>query len=250
MSLSIKHLLLLLILVNAYLINKNKMTNTTTIETNPITPGSMVLQYLVREPKIITGKKKAIILLHGVGSNESDLFSFADQLPGDFYVIAARGQFSLGEGRYAWYNVDFSTGKPVFDKTQELSSREVIRKFITQVKQQYQLDEVYLGGFSQGAIMSFSVGLTSPREVKGIISLSGRVLVELKPLITKHEDLQKLRAFVAHGTNDNTLSVEYARDARSYLESLGVQLSYHEYDLGHQVNEQVIKDLNDWLDTK
>ena len=226
------------------------MTNTIIEETNSATSDSMVLQYLVREPKIKSTKKRALILLHGVGSNEADLFSLADQLPGDFYVIAPRGQFILGAGSYAWYNVDFSTGKPVFDKTQEMSSREVIRKFIAQVKQKYQVDEVYLGGFSQGAIMSFSVGLTNPAAIKGIISLSGRLLSEIRPVIIKNDDVQQLKVFVAHGVQDNTLTVQYAREAKLYLEDLGVQLSYHEYEMGHQVNGAVIKDMNNWLDAK
>jgi len=247
---SITYLSLLLIPVNFYLINNSKMTNTNIKETNSVSSDSMVLQYLVREPKIKSTKKKAIILLHGVGSNESDLFNLADQLPRDFYVIAPRGQFTLGAGRYGWYNVDFSTGKPVFDKAQEISSREVIREFITQVKQQYQIDEVYLGGFSQGAIMSFSVGLTNPTAVKGMISLSGRLLVEIRPMIITNADVQQLKVFVAHGVNDNTLPVQYAREAKLYLDNLGVQLSYHEYNMGHQINGVELKDLNDWLDAQ
>jgi len=121
---------------------------------------SMTLHYLIREPKIKLDKNKAVILLHGVGSNENDLISLADKLPRNMYVIAPRGQFTLGTGRYAWFNVDFSTGKPVYDKTQELSSRELITKFINQVKELYKIEEVYLGGFSQGGIMSYSIGLT------------------------------------------------------------------------------------------
>jgi phospholipase/carboxylesterase len=242
-----KYLLLLLIPVNIYLINNSKMTTKIIKDTNSAGSDSMVLQYLVREPKIKSTKKKAIILLHGVGSNENDLFSLADQLPEDFYVIAARGQFTLSEGRYAWYNVDFSSGKPVLDKAQEISSRDIIRKFIEQVKQKYQLDEVYLGGFSQGAIMSYSVGLTNPKEVKGIISLSGRLLVEIRPSITKNDDLQRLKVFIAHGIQDNTLPVQYARDAKSYLENLGVQLSYYEYKIAHQINGPILNDVNVWL---
>jgi len=142
------------------------MTTTIIKETTSATSDTMVLQYLVREPKVKSEKKKAIILLHGVGSNEQDLFSLANQLPDDFLVISPRGQFTIGTGRYAWYQVDFSTGKPVFNQQQELSSREVIKKFVAQVKQKYEVDEIYLGGFSQGAIMSYSIGLTSPKKSK------------------------------------------------------------------------------------
>jgi phospholipase/carboxylesterase len=217
------------------------------METNGNKSDSLALQYLIRESKVQSAKKKAIILLHGVGSNEADLFSLADQLPDYFLIICPRGQYTQGAGRYAWYNVDFSTGKPIFDTAQEASSRELIKQFVEQVKQQYQVDEVYLGGFSQGAIMSYSVGVTNPKDIKGIISLSGRLLVEIRPSIMKNDDVQQLKVFIAHGMQDNTLPVQYAREAKSYLENLGIQLSYHEYNMGHQINGAVLKDLNEWL---
>ncbi|MBS1731811.1 MAG: alpha/beta fold hydrolase [Bacteroidetes bacterium] len=226
------------------------MIDKTITETEDTVSDSMALYYLIREPKIKSDRKKAIILLHGVGSNENDLFSLADKLPRDMYVIAPRGQFALGTGRYAWFNVDFSTGKPVYDKIQELSSRQQITKFIGQVKDKYKAEEVYLGGFSQGGIMSYSIGLTHPKLVKAIFSLSGRLLVEIRPSISKNTDLEGLQVFVAHGLQDNTLSIDYARDAKEYLKSLQVQLNYHEYNMGHQVTESVIKDLNDWLDNQ
>lgn len=201
-------------------------------------------------PKINLDRKRAIILLHGFGSNENDLFSLADKLPRDMYVIAPRGQYTLGTNRYAWFNVDFSTGKPVYDKTQEISSRNLIIKFIEQVKENYKVEEFYLGGFSQGGIMSYSIGLTHPKLIKAIFVLSGRILVEIRPSISKNQDLENLPVFVAHGTQDNTLPIDYARDAKEYLKSLQVQLCYHEYNIGHQITESVIKDLNDWLDNQ
>lgn len=205
------------------------------------------LHYLVREPKAKSDKNKAVILLHGVGSNEQDLFGLADHLPDDFYIISARGQFALDDGRFAWYNVDFSTGKPVFDKEQELSSREVLTKFVVEIKLKYKLDEIYLGGFSQGAIMSYSVGLSHPKEVTGLIAFSGRILAEIQSSITSGQDLTGLKVFLAHGTQDNTLPIHYAREARNYLKKLPVVLSYHEYQMGHQINETVLLDLNNWL---
>jgi phospholipase/carboxylesterase len=123
MTISITHLLLIFLSINIHLTEENKMTNTIIKETNSTASDSLVLQYLVREPEVKSANNKAIILLHGVGSNESDLFSLANQLPQDFFIISPRGQFTLGAGKYAWYNVDFSTGKPVYNAEQEASSR-------------------------------------------------------------------------------------------------------------------------------
>jgi phospholipase/carboxylesterase len=213
-----------------------------------ITPTAQpVLTYLVREPRVATTTRKAIILLHGVGSNETDLFGLADQLPTDLYVIAARGPYTLGPGRYAWYNVDFSSGRPVYDAGQEVISREHIGQFIADMKQLYKLDTIYLGGFSQGAIMSYSVGLTHPGSVQGIVALSGRLLEEIKQAVTERTALANLPVFIAHGIQDNTLPIDYGRSAKRYLDALHVPVSYHEYAMGHSINEVVLRDLNTWF---
>ena len=112
------------------------------------------------------------------------------------------------------------------------------------------LDDIYLGGFSQGAIMSYSIGLTQPKSVRGIVALSGRLLLEIQPLVKKSDELSKLSVFVAHGTKDQTLGIAYAREANAYLKQLGVDLTYSEYENGHQISESVLKDLHQWLVSK
>ena len=129
-------LVLILLSIQTYLFNCTGMTSQNIIENNQ-TADQLALHYLIKEPKTKTTKNKAIILLHGVGNNEQDLFSLAEHLPDNYFIISPRGQFTLSAGRYAWYNVDFSTGKPVFNAQQELSSRKVILDFINQVKLKY-----------------------------------------------------------------------------------------------------------------
>ena len=113
-----------------------------------------VLQYGVRQLKIKTGKVPLIILLHRVGGNEQDLFSFANQLPGNFLVVSARAPYTISEDRYLWYKINFSTGKPIINAEQAEKSRSKIVQFVNELKQQFPFDDkhVYLCGFSQGAI--------------------------------------------------------------------------------------------------
>lgn len=211
-------------------------------------PDSLELEYLIQEPTLKVEKKKAIILLHGVGSNEKDLFGLANQLPKDYFIICPRGKFTYSVGSYAWYDVDFSSGKPVYNKEQEVESRESILAFIEQMKTKYALDEIYLGGFSQGAIMSFSIGLLNPEKVNGVICLSGRILQEIRSDVKPTEELQKQRFFIAHGTQDGTLTVEFAREAKKYLEGFPVVLKYNEFEMGHQITNDVVIELNKWLE--
>jgi len=207
----------------------------------------LALEYLARPAVGNSVNKKALILLHGVGSNEQDLISLAPYMPDDMTVISPRGPFALGEGRYAWYQVDFSKGKPEINAGQEEQSREIIREFVQQIKAKYSIDEVYLGGFSQGAIMSYTLGLTEPDLVTGVLSFSGRILQEIRTLVATTDNLKNLRVFIAHGTQDTTLPVHYAREAKTFLESKGITPTYHEVNMGHQITGEVIVDVREWL---
>jgi phospholipase/carboxylesterase len=80
--------------------------------------------------------------------------------------------------------------------------------------------------------------------------LSGRILPEIKPLVHASKELAALKIFIAHGIQDNTLPVTYARQAQQYLQELSLQISYHEYTMGHQLNSEVVKDINEWLQQK
>ncbi|NEM98401.1 alpha/beta hydrolase [Pontibacter burrus] len=222
------------------------MAVTEDLKTNTLLT-NLALDYLVRPATESSGEQKALILLHGVGSNEQDLISLAQFMPGNFTVISPRGPFALGEGRYAWYQVDFSTGKPSINAAQEAQSREIIKDFVAQVKAIYSIDEVYLGGFSQGAIMSYTIGLTAPDLVSGVLAFSGRILEEIKPSVETADKLKNLSVFIAHGTQDATLPVHYAREAKTFLESKGITPTYHEVTMGHQITGEVIVDVREWL---
>lgn len=207
------------------------------------------LSYLVKEPKLLSPKTPLLILLHGVGSNEKDLFSFAQQLPEKYLIVSARGPNTIGPDSYAWYEVDFSSGKPVINKQQAEQSRLLLIDFIEALKKKYSFDkkQVYICGFSQGAIMAYGLGLTRPDKVKGIALLSGRLMDEIKPLVRPAAELKDLKVFMSHGTNDAVLGIHYAREGKAYLESLGVHPQYKEYPEGHTISSEMLKDLINWL---
>ena len=220
-----------------------------TDKSNYLQASEPLLHYLAREPKIKSDHPPLIILLHGIGSNEQDLFSFADQLPGKYLVISARAPNVLGPNSFAWYHADFSKENPVINKEQEEKSRSIIIQFIAQLKEKYHFDDkqVYLVGFSQGAIMSYSIGLTRPDLVKGIAIMSGRILDNIKPFVASNEKLKHLNVFISHGTNDNVLKIQNARNGKAYIEQLGIHPTYKEYAEGHGINQDNLSDLINWL---
>ncbi len=207
------------------------------------------LHYLVRQPVVASTKPPVLILLHGVGSNEQDLFSFADRIPGEYLVISARAPNTIGQGSYAWYHVDFATGKPVYNLEQAEQSRLQLIQFIQDLGKSHAFDpaRVNLCGFSQGAIMAYSVALTRPDLVRGIAAMSGRLLEEVKPRITRTPDLQRLSVLITHGTQDAVLPVQGAKDADTYLRSLGIAPELKTYTDGHTINAAMLTDLLAWL---
>lgn len=207
------------------------------------------LSYLVRKPKVKTAKTPLVVLMHGVGSNEQNMFSYADAMPGNFLVVSPRGPLTLGNGSYAWFQVQFTQAGPVINAPQAEAARTEIIKFIKGLKSVEDFDEhqVYLFGFSQGGIMSYSVALTEPEMIKGIAVMSGRLLPEVKPMIATNDRLSKLHVFVAHGTNDQVLRFQYATDAVDYLHTRGLQPEFHRYNENHTISSQMLEDAVNWL---
>ncbi len=209
----------------------------------------LILKYKIYQPENGEDRPGLILLLHGIGSNEEDLFRLASKFPAGFVVVSARAPYTLSPGRYAWFELSHSDGKPVINAEQAEKSRLVINTFISRLIERYHInkDKIFLGGFSQGGIMSYSVGLTFPKKLSGIFILSSRLLPEVKPLIKPREDLQGLPIFIAHGKSDPVLPLTYAHDALAYLQTLTDNITYHEYDMVHTVGEQELADLVNWL---
>ena len=214
-----------------------------------VKPTAPSLYYIFKEPKIKSTKPPVIILMHGVGSNEKDLFSFANQLPDSFLVISLRAPIELGKDSYAWYHLSFENGKPISNPIEAEASRLMIIEFINTLKNKHAFNEkrVYLCGFSQGSIMAYSVGLTVPEKIKGIAIMSGRLLEEVKPIIASKEKLKHLNVFISHGTNDNVLLINNAREANTYLKQIGITATYKEYPEAHTISNAMFKDMLMWL---
>lgn len=207
------------------------------------------LFYKVREPKIRSANPPLLLLLHGVGGNEDNLFSFADQLPGEFLVVSVRGPLTFGPQSFAWFQVNFNSGKPVINEQQAEDARVAILKFIQDLKtvEHFNAKKVFMIGFSQGGIMSYSVALTQPDKISGIAVMSGRLLPEVKPLVAGKQELANLKIFISHGKNDEVLTYQFATDADTYLKSLGLHPDFHSYEERHTINDQMLSDITQWL---
>jgi phospholipase/carboxylesterase len=211
---------------------------------------NLSLQHLVREPKIKSNKNPLLLLLHGYGSNEADLFSFAEELPEDCYVISARAPYDLQYGSYAWYAINFDADENKFsDHDQARTSRDLIANFVDELIANYPIDanNVSLIGFSQGAILSYAVALSYPEKIKKVAAMSGYLNLDIVTENYPSNDFSNLKIFASHGTADQVIPVDWARKTPAVLERLGIETTYKEYPIGHGISPQNFYDFRKWL---
>ncbi|SEE65833.1 phospholipase/carboxylesterase [Tenacibaculum sp. MAR_2010_89] len=208
----------------------------------------MSLHYIVREPKNKVDNPPLLLLLHGYGSNEQDLFSFAEELPDEFLIVSARAPHDMGFGGYAWYaiNLDASGGK-FSDIPEAKESVTKITDFIDEIKAKYTTnpDKTFLLGFSQGAILSYAVSLNSPNKVQHVIALSGYINDELLP--NELSNNIQTDYYISHGTVDQVLPVDWARKAPLFLTKNNLKNEYSEYPVGHGVAPQNFYSFKEWI---
>jgi phospholipase/carboxylesterase len=211
----------------------------------------MSLEYIVKEPKTKTQNPPLLILLHGYGSNKEDLFSFAEELPDDLLIVSAQAPYEMGYGGYAWYAINFDDVKGKFsDLKQAKTSLDIIAVFIDEIKQKYKTnpDKTFLLGFSQGAILSYSLSFFYPNKVQNVIALSGYINTELLPTEISKEI--QTSYYCSHGSVDQVLPIEWARKSKPFLDNLGFQNIYSEYPVGHGVAPQNFYSFKTWIEKK
>ena len=209
------------------------------------------LHYIVREPKIAAENPPLLILLHGYGSNEEDLFSFAEELPNDLLIVSAQAPLSMGFGAYAWYTINFDDKNGKFSDLKEAKeSIDKIAIFIDEIKKKFNTNskKTFLLGFSRGAILSYSLSFFYPNKVQHIIALSGYINTELLP-----ENISKeinTNYYCSHGSVDQVLPVEWARNSKPFLDKLSLNNVYSEYNVGHGVAPQNFYSFKSWIEER
>ena len=208
-----------------------------------------MFKYLVKQPKQSNGLNKALLMLHGFGSNEADLFSLASYFPDDLWIFSARAPLALDFGGYAWYpiyidaqNQKISDGQQAFESVLQLSD------FIDFLQDKYQIspDNFNLLGFSQGAILSYALALNYPDKVKNIMALSGYINDDIMPVNENKDKYKQLNFFISHGVYDDVIPIDLARKIPPYLDERQIRYTYKEYPMGHEINQECLNDMVIW----
>jgi phospholipase/carboxylesterase len=190
-----------------------------------------------------------LVLHHGRGTHERDLFGLADALDPArrWLVVTPRGPLQLpGSPGYHWYLVP-RVGYPDHDTFH--AARAALGDLHDRLWEETGIEpeRTVLGGFSMGTVMSYAMALGGDRPaVAGILAFSGFVPV-VEGWQPHLEDRRETHAFVAHGRADPIIEVEFGRRARDLLEAGGLEVSYHESDVAHQIDPGHLDAARGWL---
>ncbi len=191
-----------------------------------------------------------LIMCHGYGSDENDLFAFASELPEELFIISLRAPYPMQPFGNAWYSINFDAVQGKWsDNEQAKKSVGLISKFIDYACKTYPVnsENVTLLGFSQGTILSYAVALTYPQKVKNVIALSGYINEDILPDKIEDKDVSHLNFFCSHGSVDQVIPIDWARKTPEFLETLKINHIYKEYSVGHGVAPQNFYDFKAWL---
>ncbi|MDR3412023.1 MAG: phospholipase [Formivibrio sp.] len=193
--------------------------------------------------------KACVVLLHGVGGNETNLAELAAGIDPDVLIVFPRGPLQLAPGQFGWFQVAFTANGPRIVAEEADASRRRLIHFLEQMQTVYGIDarHTIIAGFSQGGILSASVALSAPEKVAGFGLLSGRILPELGPNIASKERLAALRGFIGHGEYDSKLPVTWAQRSDQWLSELGVEHENRRYPIDHEISTEMGADFLAWI---
>ena len=210
----------------------------------------MSLDALAHQVRPAAGEPKgALVLLHGRGTSELDLVPLLDELDPERRLVGVtpRGPLSLPPGGAHWYAVR-RIGYPdpgTFDATYGLLS-----SWIDALGDELgvPIARTVIGGFSQGAVMSYALGLGRGRPAPaGIIALSG-FMPTVEGFALDLADRENLPVAIGHGSQDPVIGVEWGRDARARLDEAGAAVTYREAPIAHSVDPSYLAELAGWLE--
>lgn len=203
----------------------------------------------------------AVIWMHGLGADGSDFEPIVPELglaesPAVRFIfpnapyrpVTCNGGYVMR----AWYDIiSLEPDSRQIDETGLLESREIIRQLIQrEEKRGIPSQRIFLAGFSQGGAVAYLSALTHPEPLAGVIALStyipeARLITEDLSAANRHIPL-----FVAHGTDDDVVSITLGRQALALLEQCGLKPAWHTYDMPHSVCIDEVRDIGTWLNAR
>ena len=199
----------------------------------------------------------AIIWMHGLGASGHDFASMPTELdlrglPAIRFVFPHANHlpmtFQGGAIMRSWYDFSALDLSREQDEPGLRSSQRLVEALIAREKARgIPASRIVLAGFSQGCAMTLQTGLRPPEPLAGLLCLSG--YVPIAPTVPAERSQASLATpiFMGHGSGDAVISVQWARESRDLLKSLGYQVEWHEYMMAHNVIDEEVVDIGAWL---
>lgn len=185
------------------------------------------------------GPYPVILMLHGWTGDENSMWIFAERLPKNALLIAPRGLYPAARGGFSW--VQDKGRWPQLDDFKPAA--QALWEFVTAENfPAADLNRLYLAGFSMGAALAFSMTLLYPQRVGAAAALSG-FLPDGVAALVEQQPLKRKPVFLAHGSRDDLVPVERARQAVELLRQAGAQVDYCEDDVGHRLSVTCFRSL-------
>ena len=208
----------------------------------------MSLHHVVRPPKAPSERPPLALLLHGLGADEHDLFGLAPWLDPRLVVVSVRAPREAVPMGYSWFDIDWTEEPPRIDLGHVVQSRETLVDFARRTAERHGADpsRIFLVGFSQGSTMAMACAMSHPHLFRGVVAHSGRACFRVQPT-DAHPRVRGFPVLLQHGSADPVVPVSYGHDAREVLSNLGMDVSFGEYPIGHEISSQSLADLAGWL---
>lgn len=212
-------------------------------------PLDLPLHYSLRLPRVHIRRPPLLVLLHGIGGNDRDFLDLMTTIDDRYCILSVRAPFSLTAGSATWFSIDRGSGVSLTNVPQAEYSREIVLKTIPEAAKQLKInpDQIFLFGFSQGAVIALGVFMTRPDLFAGILAVSGQLLPEIRSLMAPPGKFVNKPVLLLHGMQDAFYPLSLGRSTSALLATLPLKLEYHEYYMGHNLTQEVLTKAQEWL---
>lgn len=205
----------------------------------------------LKRPAATVARPWLLVLLHGVGSNEQDLFALCAHLPERYWVLSLRAPHRMGPGAFAWFDYSIEPGGArTIDEAQERASRALLSQTLAQASEQLGIapERVVVAGFSQGGAMALGLLLTQPALMRAAIVWHGRLMDQHVAELAPADAFRGRALWVSHGTHDGVIPIAHAQAVARHVAPLPLAFTYREFPSEHEIRPSELAATLAWLE--
>lgn len=197
------------------------------------------------------GPFPTILALHGFGANAHDLLGIAPHIQGgEVLFLCPQGPMAIeagpGQRAYGWFPL---SGRGEIEVSALVGARGALEGFLDDAMAVHPIDpeRLVIMGFSQGGVMAYDLALGRPERFAALVALSSWLPDQIVDHLPPNEARAALPTLLIHGSKDPMVAIDNAQAARTKLSALGIEAAWGEYEMGHEINQNALRDLIGWL---